>query len=186
MQIFLHELLNSIAVNQQTRLSPAAPTRDELLVVTVVTLTWVLPRLSKGAESSSYRFISFGRFFRGFLRQLLDLDYPLLLSLFQPFTSLFYHLVSQIKVGVVPLRINSSVEPLLGGNDCFIDAVQGAMRVRRQGWIVEFGHGVSSYSERHDSRVAPILRVLVPCPLIVRQRLLLRCCSDHHDAVRRV
>jgi hypothetical protein len=44
----------------------------------------------------------------------------------------------------MPLRIDGGIQPLLGCLDPFIDAVEGSMRVRGQGWVVDFRHGDSS------------------------------------------
>ena len=76
--------------------------------------------------------------------EFLDLERTQVFSPLQPFASLFYHLMSQIEIGVISLRMNGSVEPLLSRHDGFIDTEQGAMWVRSQDWVVNFGHGTSS------------------------------------------
>jgi hypothetical protein len=81
---------------------------------------------------------------RRLLREFLDLEHAQLFRLFESFASLFDHFVSQVLAGVMLLRIDSGIQPLLGCLDPFIDAVEGTMRVRRQGWLVAFRHGVSS------------------------------------------
>jgi hypothetical protein len=43
---------------------------------------------------------------------------------------------------VVTLRVDRGIEPLLGQLDRFIDPMKRAVRIRTQGWIVDFRHGV--------------------------------------------
>jgi len=46
--------------------------------------------------------------------------------------------------GVMPLRIDSGIQPLLGCPDPFIDTVERGVRVRGQGRLVAFRHGIDS------------------------------------------
>jgi len=81
---------------------------------------------------------------RRLLHEFLDLEHSQLFGFFEPFPSLFDYLKGQILTGVMPLRVDSGIQPQLRCPDPFIDAVKGSMRIRGQGWLVVFRHGISS------------------------------------------
>lgn len=78
------------------------------------------------------------------LREFLDLEHTQQLGLFESVASLLDHFVGQIPAGVMPLRIDSGIKPLLRCPDSFVDAVERGVRIRGQRWLVAFRHGVSS------------------------------------------
>ena len=71
-----------------------------------------------------------------------DLEHTQFLTLPECFTRLFDDLVGQILVGVMTLCIDRGIKPLLSQFDRFIDAVERAVRIRSERWIVVFRHGV--------------------------------------------
>ncbi len=139
-------VLGEEAVNAKVRTDLSRQVNEDDLVFLEVNP----PRYWKGSQASNtpgvalYLLFSTRREIRRFLGEFLDLEHPHLLSFFQPFASLFDHFVGQILAGVMPLRIDCGIQPQLGCRNPFIGAVEGSMRVRGQGWLVGFLHGVSS------------------------------------------
>lgn len=78
------------------------------------------------------------------LRYLPDLGCTQLFALFQSFAGLLDHLEGQILAGVMALRIDGVIQPLLRCADRFIDAIERGVRVGGQGWVVVFCHRVYS------------------------------------------
>lgn len=77
------------------------------------------------------------------LLELKQLECALLLRLAQCVARFLDYFVGQVRAGVVTLRVDRRIQPLLGQLDRLVDAIERAVPVAGEGWVVCSRHGDS-------------------------------------------